>query len=1575
MQNGDLAEPVPKHLPQVAPNSTVTVMLERARGKLLDSGTRNRLIHINRANTRAKAINIVNERTTDVFRILAQDGKTMQFQATGKDKVPQGEVDDGPKIAPLPAVGEEGFDEARFTDLFLETRLGPEAQQRKLLSIFRDARTAVEEQGVDILFLALGFLRWTEAKTSKIEREAPLILLPVRLIRNARTAGYDVQARDDDLVTNLSLQKRLMEDFGIELPEIDPEDFDTDRYFNAVAEAVSAKSSWKIDRDGMQLGFFSFAKLLMLRDLDPDTWPDERVGTDGPLESILTRRYEPSEPALPHDMPLDDALAPADMMHVVEADASQTRVIEEVRQGRNLVVQGPPGTGKSQTITNIIAAAVQDGRTVLFVAEKMAALSVVHDRLVKHGLRDVCLELHSRSANKRAVLQELKRTLTEGRAISIVEDPTEELSAVRDELNGWTSSLHKPVAPSGFTPYQLLGRLAAYMGRGMRPPPQMDNLHNLKKDEVDALERELDTLSFLLAERVDPSDHSFRGARDVDISTVDQARMEEEAMTATAAVRAVIEPISTLSERIGYQGTLSLDGAARLADATDRLTAAPSGVIETASDMLADPPSIALLSQIDIGVRMQAARAELSEELDPLAETVPLTHLRVPLRKGVRSFFARLLPGYRAARAEFRSVLQRPGTRDAAQLAELLDRTLALRADIDRIEADAHSLRERLGYRWAGRDTDFKIIQAAAHLAADLMESECRPSNAILQSLDKDRSGLSREARDLRELTGAAREVLKQLGSRLSLDWSAYGLEGVESAPLPSVESVTAAMQADPDAYVDWAQLFRARRAAEQYGLRPLIDRVFGGETSATTMIDQFRYAHAEAAWSAAQSDNAALKTLLGVSRHEAVNRFDQLEREWQKIAQHRIRATHLSQLPTGTAGEMALLRGEMAKKTRHMPLRRLMEKAGGMVQRIKPVLLMSPISVAQYLPPGRLEFDLLLIDEASQVRPEDALGAVARARQIVVVGDQKQLPPTSFFDRITENDEYDEDDNVDGIADATSMESILTLCEASGLRQNMLEWHYRSRDPSLITVSNYEFYDGGLRLLPSPLQNDPDYGLSFTRVHGVYSSASRGGGRPGTNRIEAEAVVDAVVQHARTNPDLTLGIVAFSVRQRDMISEVLELRRREDNELNTFLIEGGEGDLFVKNIENVQGDERDVIFVSVGYGPHEPNATLASKRFGPVNSKGGGRRLNVLFSRARSRCRVFCSFDPGDIVVKQNTPDGVRIFKRFLTYAKDGTLHESVPTGLGADSELEEDIAQVIRDLGYVVDPQVGTAGFRIDLGVRYPDRPGQYMLAVEADGATYHSALWARERDRLRQGVLEHLGWRFHRVWSTDWFQTRGREIERLKSALEAAARSENTSKLIAPQSKSEEEASPQSQETGDLLEEIPALAASLYVMHVPRQVRFGHPENYAFSRRTDLVAEIVDAEGPAHFMVVAKRMASAFDLQRTGRRIQAATRDALQGALDSTPPRLLREGEFYMTGSQQADPPIRDRSGADAVATAPEHLPPGELRKALNEVVTNNGIMEREETVREIARLLGFRRVSSKLSAAIGLVVDQN
>lgn len=731
------------------------------------------------------------------------------------------------------------------------------------------------------------------------------------------------------------------------------------------------------------------------------------------------------------------------------------------------------------------------------------------------------------------------------------------------------------------------------------------------------------------------------------------------------------------------------------------------------------------------------------------------------------------------------------------------------------------------------------------------------------------------------------------------------------------------------------------------------------------------RHTHAEAMYRQFASSHGWLAKLTADDKSKLVGSFKEREGARREAISELIRNQHLSEMPRGGMGAMGVVRAEIAKRRAHKPIRRLMTEAGAAIQQMKPVFLMSPISVAQFLPPGLIEFDLLVIDEASQVRPEDAIGAVARARQIVVVGDKRQLPPTSFFDRmISDSAEEEWDDDVEPTepkaAAATELESILTACEARGLNSRMLKWHYRSRHPSLIEVSNEVFYsdNGGLILFPSPHATRDVDGLTLRRVPGAYD---RGGKRH--NIVEADEVAKAVAAHARDYRDRSLGVVTFSTAQRDRINESLAHLRLTDEALDTFMREGKAEEFFVKNIENVQGDERDVIFVSVGYGPRISGARLDSMAFGPVSTEGGERRLNVLFTRARYRTVAFVSFDPNDIDVSRTKSAGAQILKRFLVYAATGISHQPVILEADPDSDFEVSVAAEVRRHGYDVNYQVGSAGYRIDLAVKHPEYPDKFMLAIECDGATYHSSVWARERDRQRQEVLEGLGWIFHRVWSTDWFHRREEEVRRLEAALREAKTEALNKATLRPVPEPVEDSGVEPD--GDL-EQAP------FVPDLPEYVEAdfrvdlrGEPHLAPIPALASIVEKIVGVEGPIHEEEIARRVASLFGKQRAGSRIVLAVQRALAHLARSK--MVMPEDAFWMNATQAASPPLRNRSRAPSALRKASLIPPIEIAAAVRKVLQHNGAVNYDEIPRAVALLFGFQRTGPEFQQTILPIVD--
>src|SRR5581483_8099521 len=566
-------------------------------------------------------------------------------------------------------------------------------------------------------------------------------------------------------------------------------------------------------------------------------------------------------------------------------------------------------------------------------------------------------------------------------------------------------------------------------------------------------------------------------------------------------------------------------------------------------------------------------------------------------------------------------------------------------------------------------------------------------------------------------------EAFQKLFLDLCLDCAmAFGTAEFTTVPLETIAERCGVWLAHPEDLSRWNNYFVRARAARSWGMTSLVDLIETGGALATDATDCFDRVYFSQLFREMVKRKPELAQFDGELHEKHIAEFKQLDRERLALAKYRTLVAHYNRMSALNAGVGAagIVKGEMERKRGHRTVRRLLKDAGSVVQAIKPVFMMSPLSVAQFLEPGSVAFDLLVIDEASQVQPVDALGAIARCKQIIVVGDSKQLPPTRFFTRLTSDGDSLDDEEIGQpqVAQAQEIESILGLCRARGLPEKMLRWHYRSRHHSLIAVSNHEFYEDKLYIVPSPFLSAGGFGLKFNHVPGgVFDS-----GVSGTNRVEAKAVRQAIVNHARNNRDQTLGVVAFSVRQRQAILDELELLRRENPDTEGFFSGHPAEPFFIKNLENVQGDERDVIFISVGYGRDVHGCV--SMRFGPLGAEGGERRLNVLISRARKQCEIFSSITADDIDLNRATGRGVAALKTFLSFAETGRLSVGVRSDREEESPFEEAVRRAIESLGYEVHPQVGIAGFFIDLAVLDREQKGRYLLGIECDGATYHSS-----------------------------------------------------------------------------------------------------------------------------------------------------------------------------------------------------------------------------------------------------------
>ena len=1817
--------------------------LERARTELLDLTARNRLLNIPRSSTTARTIDVVDEKTSEVFRLMVSEGRPFTFlpgRESNKVELDKTEnEEDADEIGDLAQPGHGSADDSvnergvfnRHADTKLQTRLTSKGLQKRLLDMYLDARTLEEEQGVNILFLALGTLKWLDPLNAKNVRHAPLILIPVSLERGNAAEQFKLKWRQEEHSSNLSLEAFLERVHHLKMPAYEAGDeFDPLAYIEAVRDAVKSKEGWVVDGDDIVLGFFSFSKFLMYRDLDPATWPEGGLTNQPLMRGLLSDGFAFEESAIPEDANLDDHIAPAELLHIVDCDSSQTLAVHDVRAGRNLVIQGPPGTGKSQTIANVIASAIADGKTVLFVAEKMAALEVVKRRLDQAGVGDACIELHSNKANKKMFLDELRRTSELGSPKGDTATTlNSRLLAARNELNAHSARLHQPHTAAILTPYQVIGELSKLRQDNVKPVDiRLQQPESWSPDEVQQRLAVVEELAQRIVDIGEPQDHPWRGVALKVILPNDVERLVARITALRARCQELAAQQADLAMALDTLAPPVLRDFAYLIELAREVAAAPKLSAAALRSPGWNGQAADLVALIDDGLRLQRVTAELAGEVRPDAWQRDVLDLRqqlaglpphanaqaferavalqtllgrlagevallgrllgvdaasylasygeinrlvqtaqkvatapdvspdvfvstvwdqgveqaadlaqavaaleglqarlegkvssgawqldlVPARQTLAAHGESLLRfvngEWRAASKQVKGVLRNPDAPLPEQL-EMLDDLAEGRKLIERIASQDTFGSGAFGADWRGERTRSAPLLALVEWMRSLRGLGAQPR--MIASKLPDRAEISRRAalvdsllREIRPLLDAmwfngwkdepafrewtsvdaasleriAEQVARLDGcqagcasvmlnvppgtaekiARLDLliemqalhtrldaagqlaasafgeawqgpqsDWnhlrgSALWLEGHQhlrqmvarhddrAAPLRRALEIEAAqgrflLELDAlygelctnneklfqvPAIIDlpafallgrlglWIEfseelskwvMYRDRCArARQMGIGEIVTQLEAGMLVPRDAMRTFTMAYFEALFADQVRGDEALAHFDGHLHGRLAAGFVQMDKERIAASSLEVVRAHHRRIPQGggAIGPLGVLRGEMAKRKGHMPIRRLMQRAAPAIQALKPVFMMSPLSVAQFLPAGQLSFDLLVMDEASQIQPVDALGAIARSRQVVVVGDERQLPPTKFFSKMT-SAEPDEDGDDD--TQVSDIESILGLFTARGLPQRMLRWHYRSRHQSLIAVSNSQFYENKLFIVPSPYTQEAGMGLQFHHIaNGVFDS-----GNTGINAEEARVIAAAIIDHARNAPQHSLGVATFSVKQRRAIQDELELLRRQHPDVEPFFQQHASEPFFIKNLENVQGDERDVIFISVGYGRNKLG-TMAM-RFGPLSTEGGERRLNVLISRAKRRCEVFASITDEDIDVERARGRGVAAFKLFLHFARTGKLAPSRAPGREVDSPFEVQVTDAVKACGYEVHPQVGIAGFFIDLGIADAEHPGRYLLGIECDGESYHRSRSARDRDRLRQAVLEDHGWIIHRIWSLDWFQRPNNELQRLLMAIDAAkvelaaraelqGRQERKPGVSVVTVEREDHA-----EIG--LERNNRQRPAAYVEAAPTKPAHADDlHELPVAALSALVKQIVAVEGPVHADEVVVRLRGAWGLKRAGARIQVAVDRAITAAVRFDG--MVRLDNFLSLPETVIA--IRDRGAVlSDTLRKPDMLPPQEIDVAILDTLQKNYGAGLVEIAQYVARLFGFKATSPQLRETIRLRLD--
>lgn len=1268
-----------------------------------------------------------------------------------------------------------------FKSKIIRTFMTKETLDSTAKTLYRDAKKALEETGSNTLYLAMGFLRWfdpNDIRTAEgqIEaRYAPLVLVPVELKRRA-TGHYQITLRDEDAQLNTTLLGMLRQNFDLHIGGLDPlplddHGVDLTLIFNSIRQAVIDKKGWDVVEMAC-LGLFSFSQFVMWNDLR--TRFDEL--TKNKVVKALSEGLYTDHPEEDFDVEMiDQATSVQDVVVPSSIDSSQLAAIIDAANSNSFVLHGPPGTGKSQTITNMIANAVYQQKTVIFVAEKMAALEVVKNRLTEIGLGDYLLELHSNKTQKKVLLDKLENSLNLKSEMDnqAFEEKAKEIQVVRDRLNQTIDYLHK-LQSNGKSIYDYINEYERQEGAPKLfnfKVEQLANLTPVQENKWHSLINELN-----------------RSINHLDVPYFDHPLKEWQkngytlggVQQATDLMNTIKNQLDTISQKL-QQFSLPEAKAHELLDSSEKLK-----VLKQMTDVIKEtnlkteltPETFRNLVDADYRAEMKdiiEQAATFAKLNDKLMERYGQSILTYDYVKGKNDFLeasnklffkgskqkealqelnshARgdFMVNFENAHQEFDALsVHRDYYNELNSKIERMVKTFNILVDVSPEDVDAiddlYILSQLIVAIKQNQTQTIPELFELYKLIQDFQFEEPNPITELVNQYNQ----LNQLLADFEDMTGFDYQTFKQ-----QENWTS-------ELPVKLTEWET-----HLDKWKNWSSFYDSVQRFEAEQLDNIIQDLWREpvDTSEDNLVRSFKASLARdlIQYHIEQSDE--LSRFNGMSFEGQIEEYNRLIDEFEAISQEQIKIKLSQNLPTvkntskAEQKQLAVINRVIRSKGRGISIRTVFQENSLIIRRMAPILLMSPLSVAQYIDPSSPPFDLVIFDEASQIKTSNAIGAMSRAKDCIIVGDPNQMPPTSFFS----SQSLDEEN-----LHLEALESLLEDCLAINMPQRYLSWHYRSHSESLITFSNKMYYSSKMKTFPSPF--DRISKIQFHKVDGVYDR-----GVTQTNRVEAEAIVEDI-KHRLRDPKLvndSIGVVTFNSKQQYLIDDLFQEALKEDKAL-ADIVEKLEEPIFIKNLESVQGDERDVIMFSINFGPDEDGKFTSN--FGPLNKKGGWRRLNVAVSRARKEMVIYASIEPRDIKVRATSPDGLVGVQRFLEFAQTGRMSHLTAfenRNQSAQDSMLDSVVTFLKDAGYQVDRQVGTSDIRIDLAVVDPRNPDYYLTAIRLDNKQYAGSKTARDRNRLVPGVLKVRGWNVYSLWTLDWYDNRLAEQQRLITYLEELA-----------------------------------------------------------------------------------------------------------------------------------------------------------------------------------------------------------
>lgn len=1452
--------------------------------KLLDISLRNNLINL-RFSTRV--IPFISYDIDQLENSLQEDAEfTVSASPTkGLKPTDEGIFDSNLYKDQLEKIVLDGMRKRELYSYYTESEL--QATEKYL---FRTSRTSYEENAANSLFLVLGILKWFETEKSVKPRFAPLLLMPVDIMRRKNNT-YMLRRRDEDVILNTTLAQMLKLQFGLNIDinplPTDDKGVDVKAILSFIRQQVRDLKGWNV-LDESVLGLFFFNKFVMWNDIHNNA---DKMRENAIVNSLIDKRLSPSLAQTERDnghmtpRQTDHTVEPGEYAVVMPADSSQMEAIVESGKGRSFILYGPPGTGKSQTITNMIANALYHDKRVLFVAEKMAALSVVEARLRKVGLEPFCLEMHSNKATKTHLLSQLDLAMnvTHFKKPEEFADESKRLFEQRKQLVAYVDALHQQ-RDNGYSLYDCITRYTQIDGDELQIP---DNIaKRLTKRKVDKITQLLRTLDTVFRITGHPAESSLKGLTFTDATNAGIRRLKSTLQSLRTAIPDAIQAIND------YNALTSLS----LLPNNDDVRQAAKEIGEWNS-LICD---------------QQAHAATRKAITDHYAETIfdrDADEMRQQWEAVQAKWF---LPRFFAMRSYVNDLRQYNSTmkaKDVSPLLDILDKERQQRAIVDDHVASLASQTK------IGKDT----LAAADEKTISMLSRISKRLTAYLDIIDATSDTIHFDDEDLTVLQDRNDGYLSHA-----------------------------------DKAHDWYQWSDRKQWLRKKHLDFIIDYILQyhatGEEAAQAFLKGF---YKRAAQDIIDS-SPALATFNGLIFEDQIKAYRQKAADFQELTKKMLYYHLASKIPSLTieaasSSEVGILKRYITSRGRGASIRKIIDQIPTLLPKLCPCMLMSPLSVAQYLDLNNDKFDIVIFDEASQMPTSEAVGTIARGKALIVVGDPKQMPPTSFFTASTTGGDEADMENLD-------MESILDDCITLSLPSHYLTWHYRSKHESLIAFSNQEYYEGKLFTFPSV--DDQCSKVTWHHVNGVYDY-----GATRSNRAEAEAITQEVIRRLRL-PDSeqrSIGIVAFSKVQQDLIEDLLTDQLAQNPALEAKAYDREEP-IFIKNLENVQGDERDVILFSVGYGP-DKNGKV-SMNFGPLNNAGGERRLNVAVSRSRYEMMVFSTLAPDQIDLKRTQAKGVVGLKSFLEYAKNGRLAiNSRQIGEQRTDMICEDMVEALREKGYNANLQIGRSQFKIDLAVVDPHHEDRYLIAIMTDGENYYDTQTERDREICQPSVLGMLGWNVMRVWSLDWFENKNRVMERILARLKDAQAGKAVDMQPAKPSLTFD--------SKDIEAEVKSHVVPYTFYQNPKLPQFVTADAVYDNQNTveKQLHDLIETEQPVTLTYLCKRVEEIWHVSRSSQRMKQWIR-------------LLCTGMYKDPMSDSDNPTIwlsaHAASGYDQYRSDSNRdikdIPLVEMRNAMIDAVEQQISLSTLDLLRQTSRLLGFSRMGVKVRSQMEKALRQ-